>query len=106
MGEYRAIHAPHLADTEVLHTLLRLVHREWLSPSRAKLALDDLTDLRLVRHAHAPLGERVWALRDRLSAYDATYVALAEALEATLVTGDTRLARGAEALVPILDASA
>lgn len=105
IGERRAIHAPHLVETEVLHALRRWVARGQLDAGRAKAALGDLGDLPLVHHAHAPLRERVWSLRDRLTAYDATYVALAEALDATLVTADGRLARAARRLVPTIEAS-
>ena len=100
IGDRRSLHAPHLLDTEVLHVLGRWVSRGWLAPPRAAFALRDLAQLRLVRHAPAPLSARVWTLRDRFTAYDATYVALAEVLDATLVTGDGRLARGAAELVP------
>lgn len=105
IGARRALHAPHLVDTEVLHVLRRWVLREWLSPKRAGVALDDLSDLPLVYHEHRPLRDRVWRLRERMTAYDATYVSLAEALGATLVTADRRLARSAGELVPIVDVS-
>ena len=59
----------------------------------AAAALEDLRSLDLERHGHEPLLERVWALRDNLTAYDAVYVALAEALECTVLTCDGRLAR-------------
>lgn len=100
----RSIHAPHLLDTEVLHVLRRWLARGWLTPPRAEEALRDLGDLRLVQHDHRPLRERVWALRERMGAYDATYVALAEALGATLVTTDGRLARAAAGIVEAIDA--
>jgi predicted nucleic acid-binding protein len=54
--------------------------------------LEDLRSLDLERHAHEPLLERVWELQENLSAYDAVYVALAEALETVLLTCDCRLA--------------
>lgn len=101
----RALHAPHLIETEVLHALRRWLGRGQLGLARAEIALGDLRGLPLVHHAHAPLMERVWALRERLSAYDATYVALAEALDATLVTADGGLARAARPLVPTIDVS-
>ncbi|MGI8730651.1 MAG: type II toxin-antitoxin system VapC family toxin [Solirubrobacteraceae bacterium] len=88
-GELRA---PHLIDIELLHALRRLVAREELSRERAQDARADFADLLIVRHPHAPLADRIWALRENLTAYDATYVALAEALEAPLVTCDARLA--------------
>jgi predicted nucleic acid-binding protein len=69
-----------------------------LDVRRADEAVADLADLRLVRYPHAPLRPRVWELRDSLTAYDATYVALAEALgDAVLLTGDRGLAAQARA---------
>jgi len=100
-----ALHAPHLVDTEVLHALRRRVARGDLARRRAQEALDDLADLPLVRHPHLPLSPRIWALRERLSAYDATYVALAEGLDASLLTSDRRFARGAAGIAPVLDVS-
>jgi predicted nucleic acid-binding protein len=64
-----------------------------LDPRRVGLALDDLRDLPLQRVDHAPLLARCWELRDNLTNYDAAYVALAEALDVPLLTGDQRLAR-------------
>jgi predicted nucleic acid-binding protein len=86
------LHAPHLLDTEVLHVLRRLVGRGLLQASQADEARRHLGALAIDRYPHAPLSDRVWALRENLSTYDATYVALAEALDATLVTADARLA--------------
>lgn len=105
IGHGRAIQAPHLVETEVLHVLRRWVAREWLPLPRAETALTDLDDLPLVHHDHRPLRARVWGLRERMSAYDATYVSLAEALDATLVTADRRLARAAGGLVATVDVS-
>ena len=85
------LHAPHLLDVEVAQVLRRLEHRTELTAARAEEALEDLRALRVVRHAHLPLLERVWELRSNLSAYDALYVALAEALDAPLATTDQRL---------------
>jgi len=84
--------APELLDVEVLQVLRRYARTGELSPERAHQAVDDLVDLPIARYSHHPLLERVWKLRDNLTAYDATYVALAEALEATLLTRDGRLA--------------
>ena len=88
-----SLHTPHVVDLEVAHTLRRLVLTGVLSSERAEVALADMADLQLNRYPHVELVPRVWELRDTLTAYDAAYVALAEALEATLVTRDARLAR-------------
>ena len=87
-----ALHAPHLLDVEIVQVLRRYVVRGELTEPRARQALDLLTELPLRRHEHWPLTGRMWALRQNLTAYDAAYVALAEALRATLVTRDRRLA--------------
>ncbi len=88
-----SLHIPHLADVEVTQTLRRYVREGELDPAAAKEAIDVLRSLDLDRHAHEPLLNRVWALRQNLSAYDGVYIALAEALEATLLTCDGRLSR-------------
>lgn len=87
-----ALHAPHLLDTEVLHVLRRFEHRGELTSGQVASARARFDELAIDRYPHRPLSDRVWALRPTLSAYDATYVALAEALDATLVTADRRLA--------------
>lgn len=87
-----ALHVPHLAVVEVTSVLRGLVRAGDVTRSRAEAALDDLADLPATRWPAEPLLPRIWTLRDRLSAYDATYVALAEALDATLITADARLA--------------
>lgn len=88
-----ALHAPHLVDVEVLQVLRRYVRDGELDRSSAAVAIDDFRALDVERHAHEPLMERVWELRENLTAYDAVYVALAEALDARLLTCDARLAR-------------
>lgn len=87
-----SLHAPHLLDVEVLHTFRRSVRQGGLTPSRAEEAIQDLLDLRIVRYPHSVLLPRMWRLRNNVSAYDAAYVALAEALDAALLTHDDRLA--------------
>jgi predicted nucleic acid-binding protein len=87
--------APGLVDLEVT-SVLRGQHRAGLlDDRRASLALGDLRAIPMRRAPHLPLLRRCWELRDNLTTYDAAYVALAEALEATLLTGNRRLARAA-----------
>ena len=85
-------HSPHLVDVEVTQALRRLVRSGEVSPDRAAEAIADLLDLDLHRHAHLDLLARAWKLRENVTAYDAMYVALAEALDAPIVTCDAPLA--------------
>jgi predicted nucleic acid-binding protein len=92
LAEDGDLHGPHLIDTEVLHALRRMTIAGTLSNDRAADARNDFAELALVRYPHQPLSDRVWALRHNVTAYDATFVALAEALGVPLVTCDARLA--------------
>lgn len=85
--------APELVDLEVISVWRRQLRAGAVDARRAALALADLAALPLRRAAHRPLLARCWELRDNLTCYAASYVALAEALDVTLVTGDGRLAR-------------
>ena len=87
-----SLHAPHLLDLEVAQVLRRHVRSGELDAQRGEAALDDLADFPLRRHSHEVFLPRIWSLRDNLTAYDAVYVALAETLDAPLVTRDRRLA--------------
>lgn len=87
------LHVPHLVDVEVLQALRRYERAAELEEGEATAALGAFLDLDLERHDHEPLLARAWELRANLSAYDAVYVALAEALDAPMVTCDARLAR-------------
>lgn len=87
------LHVPHLMDVEVAQVLRRFVARSEIAPERARQALEDLADLPLQRYAHDILLPRVWELRQNLTAYDAVYVALAEVLDAPLLTRDARILR-------------
>lgn len=87
------LHCPHLVDVEVAQVIRRYVLAGVIQPVRGELALDHLQALDILRHEHAPLLPRIWALRHNLTAYDAAYVVLAEVLDAPLLTGDRRLAR-------------
>jgi predicted nucleic acid-binding protein len=84
--------APHLLDSEVVSVLRRLVLAGTLTEREGRAALDDFGDLHLERYGAGPLRPRMWELRHDVSAYDATYVALAEALDVPLLTTDGRLA--------------
>jgi predicted nucleic acid-binding protein len=86
-------HSPHLVDVEVTQGLRRLVRMGEVSRDRAAEAISDLLDLDLHRHAHVDLLARAWKLRQNLTVYDAMYIALAEALDATVVTCDAPLTR-------------
>jgi predicted nucleic acid-binding protein len=83
---------PCLLDLEVVHVLRRYAAAGVIDAQRGQEAIDDLTAWPLVRYPHDLFLARIWALRHNLTAYDAAYVALAEALEVTLVTCDARLA--------------
>ncbi len=87
------LHAPHLLDVEVASAFRRLNRIGALAPAVASELLSLLASLPLMRYPHAQLLERVWQLRTTLSAQDAAYVALAEALDVPLVTTDVRLSR-------------
>ena len=86
------LHAPHLIDLEVAQVLRRWERAGAITAPRAEEAFEDLADLPLVRYPHLLLLPRVWALRQNATAYDAAYLALAEAIGATLVTRDGALA--------------
>ncbi len=88
----QTLHAPHLIDIEVAQVLRRYAIKGQLSAARCREALADLADLPLAKYPHDFLLARIWELRDNLTAYDAAYVALAEALDAPLLTRDRRLA--------------
>jgi predicted nucleic acid-binding protein len=92
-GEEDELYAPHLLDVEIAQGLRRLVRTGEVSSGRAEEAIADLTDLDLHRHAHLDLLNRAWKLRDNISAYDAMYLALAEAIEAPIITCDSSLAK-------------
>jgi predicted nucleic acid-binding protein len=100
----RRRHAPHLLDIEVVSALRRFVLGKQLPVAAAQSAIDDLAAFPMRRHGHGPLLARVFELRHNLSAYDALYLALAEGLDATLVTCDEALANvpGARAAVELI----
>ncbi len=89
------MHAPHLLDIEVTQVIRRWAMRGEIAVEYGWEVLRDLVNWPVARYPHGLLLPRVWALRHNLTAYDATYVALAEALDATLLTRDARLAAAA-----------
>lgn len=86
------LHAPQLVYLEVTQALRRLVAQGNTTASRAEEAIADMLALRVSIHPHRPYLRRIWQLRDNLTAYDAAYIALAESLDAVLLTCDSRLA--------------
>jgi predicted nucleic acid-binding protein len=87
------LHAPHLLDLEVIQAVRRYERTGVIDAERARQALEDFSLLELTRHAHDFMWHRIWELRANLTAYDAAYVVLAEALPAPLLTADSRISR-------------
>lgn len=92
LGSGEDLHAPHLLDIEVAQVMRRYALRGEITAQHAADSLDLLAQFPLTRYPHWPLLDRVWDLRQNLTAYDAAYVALAESLDVPLVTRDARLA--------------
>jgi predicted nucleic acid-binding protein len=93
------LHAPHVLDLEVVSALKRVASFADVPAERADEALVDLLDLHVERYSHHAFVPRIWELRHNLSPYDASYLALAEALSdwgAPLLTTDARFARAAQ----------
>ena len=86
------LHAPHLLDVEVAQVLRRYTRTGELDTARGLQALEDLVDFPLTRYPHDLFLLRIWELRHNVTAYDAAYIALAEALGAPLMTRDAALA--------------
>lgn len=95
------LHTPHLLEIEVAHVIRRYAMIGDLDGERGRSALAILADLPLRRYRHDFLLQRVWELRNNFTAYDAVYVALAEALDVPLLTRDQRLASAARAHVSV-----
>jgi predicted nucleic acid-binding protein len=85
------VHAPHLMDSEIASAIRRRVRTGRLDSRAGWELLERYRRLGIMRHSTFPMFERMWELRDNLGAYDAAYVALAEALDCTLLTGDARI---------------
>jgi predicted nucleic acid-binding protein len=92
MRRGETVHVPHVFDLEVVAAIRRHALRGVLSKPRARRALRALDDLRVTRYSHVPLRPRIWELRENVTPYDGAYVALAEALDAPLITVDASFA--------------
>ena len=97
------VHAPSLVDVEATQTLRGLLRAAKIDVTTADVGREELTQLGVRRHPDAQLLRRSWELRDVCTTYDALYVALAEALDATLITRDTRLARAVSNLIDVVE---
>ncbi len=95
LSRAESLHAPHLIDVEIAQVLRRYAALGAVTAARAREAMQDLIDLPLIRYPHDLLLPRIWVLRENFTAYDAAYVALAEALGAPLLTCDRKIASGA-----------
>lgn len=91
-SDFAPLHAPHLMVTESMSSVRGLVLGGHVDPSSAEIAVGELAEIPCTYWDPLPLTPRVWELRNNVSSYDATYVALAEALDDTLLTCDPRLA--------------
>lgn len=91
LGAESALHVPDIMEAKVASALRRQEQAGAVSSADAAAALDAVTHLRLARYPFRPFARRAWSLRHNVTPYDAWYVALAEALEAELLTGDRRL---------------
>lgn len=87
------LHVPHLFEVEVLHALRRLTLTGSVSGHRAFRAVSAILNMRLTHYPHEPFVRRIWELKQNVSAYEAAYVALAETLDAPLITTDGWLAQ-------------
>ncbi len=95
------LHAPHLIDSEVANGLRRMVNAQQVDTDSGWAALDAFRRLGMTRYPVFSMLDRVWELRDNLSAYDASYVALAELLGCSLLTADARLSRAPGIRCPV-----
>jgi predicted nucleic acid-binding protein len=89
-----ALAVPGLLDIEVISALRGLAQVQRIDSHRAGELLADLANLPAKRYEHTPLLGRIWELRHNFTAYDATYIALAEATESILYTKDWKLVKG------------
>lgn len=98
-GRMESFIVPHLLDIEVVSAVRRMVASRQIDSHRAGQFVEDLAALPAERYAHAPLLRRIWELRHNFTAYDAAYIALAEATGSVLYTTDEKLCKGHRARV-------
>lgn len=101
LADGEKLQAPHLIDLEVMQVLRRHARFGDLDVARARIAIDHHQQLRIQRHPHEPFLGLIWQFRNNFTAYDAMYVALGIALDATLITADAPLARAAAPYLPV-----
>lgn len=101
MGRRESFIAPHLLDVEVASALRALAASRQVDSHRAGQFLEGLATLPALRYPHTPLLGRIWELRHNFTAYDATYIALAEATDSVLYTTDAKLSKGHRARVAL-----
>jgi len=104
-GSGEALITPHLLDLEVANAIRGLTAARHLDSARAEVLLSELAAFPAERRAHTPLLERIWELRHNFTAYDAAYIALAEAEGAVLYTCDSKLCKGHRAKVVLFAAN-
>jgi predicted nucleic acid-binding protein len=100
-GRDESVVVPHSIDVEVMSALGRLVAGQRIDSHRSGQFLADLAALPAERYSHTPLIGRIWELRHNFTAYDAAYIALAEATDSVLYTCDEKLRRGHRARVAL-----
>jgi predicted nucleic acid-binding protein len=100
------LHVPHLLDYEFRNALRAMILRNEIVPGRADGACLIKDGMPLIRHPESETGQRAWDLRDNFTVYDASYVALAEAMGSRLLTSDGKIARAAKTVeivyVPVI----
>ena len=103
-GRGESFIVPHLLDVEVVSALRSLVAGQRIDSHRSDQLLTGLAALPAERYAHTPLVGRIWELRHNFTAYDAVYIALAEATNSVLYTCDAKLSKGHRAQVALFGA--
>jgi predicted nucleic acid-binding protein len=101
LGHEDVVHAPYVMEAEVVSAFRGMVRRGDIDAATARTAISQLGRMRIARYSLAPFLDRVWALRDNVTVYDAWYVAVAEALETRLITQDLRLVNAAGVRCPV-----